>query len=68
MPTLVGRLLTEVDPTEGIYVDEEGTVYQLAGNGETKPILIEETPGEGGELEQPRNMTSDNATRATLVT
>ena len=50
--TLLGRPLTEVDPKEGIYVDEEGTVYQLAGKGETKPILIEETPGEGGELEQ----------------
>ena len=50
--TLVGRPLTEVDPKEGIYLDEEGTVYQLAGKGETKPILIEETPGKGGELEQ----------------
>jgi hypothetical protein len=48
--TLVGRPVTEVDPKEGIYVDEEGTVYQLAEKGETKPMAVEEIPGEGGEL------------------
>ncbi len=42
----------EIDQKEGIYVDEEGTVFQLAEKGETKPILVEETPGESGELEQ----------------
>jgi hypothetical protein len=49
---LLEGLLTEVDPKEGIYVDEEGTVFQLAQKGETKPILTEEIPGDGGELEQ----------------
>jgi hypothetical protein len=40
-----------VDPKEGVYVDEEGTVFQLAEKGETKPILSEEIPEDGGELE-----------------
>jgi len=48
--TLLGRPLTEVDAKEGIYVDEEGTVFQLAEKGETKPMVVEEIPGEGGEL------------------
>src|ERR1019366_326270 len=50
--TLLGRPVAEVDPKEGIYVDEEGTVFQLAEKGETKPMVVEEIPGEGGELEQ----------------
>src|ERR1019366_7807877 len=49
---LLGRPVIEVDPKEGIYVDEEGTVFQLAEKGETKPVLVEEFPNESGELEQ----------------
>ena len=52
LQTLLGRPVSEVDPKEGIYVDEEGTVFQLAEKGETKPMLVEEIPDEGGELEQ----------------
>jgi hypothetical protein len=48
--TLVGRPVTEIDRKEGIYLDEEGTVYQLADKGETKPIAVEEIAREGGEL------------------
>jgi len=48
--TLLGRPVTEVDAKEGIYVDEDGTVYQLAEKGETKPMAVEEIPGEGGGL------------------
>ncbi len=50
--TLLGRAVAEVDPKEGIYVDEEGTVYQLAEKGETEPMAVEEISGEGAELEQ----------------
>ncbi len=50
--SLTGRSVAEIDPKEGIYVDEEGTVFQLAEKGETKPIAVEETPRESGELEQ----------------
>ncbi len=50
--TLLGRSLTEVDAKEGIYVDEEGTVYQLSDKGETEPMAVEEISGEGAELEQ----------------
>jgi hypothetical protein len=39
--TLVGRPLTEVEPNEGIYVDEEGNVFELAEEGATKAIEME---------------------------
>jgi hypothetical protein len=42
--TLLGRPVTSVDQREGIYVDEEGNVYQLADKGETKPIAVESLP------------------------
>ncbi len=49
---LVGRPVTSVDQREGIYVDEEGNVYQLQDKGETKPIEVEHLPGtEKTELE-----------------
>jgi hypothetical protein len=50
--TLVGRSVSRAEPGEGLYVDEEGNVYQLADKGETKPIAVEYRPGgERGELE-----------------
>ena len=49
---LVGRPVAVTDSEEGIYVDEEGNVYQLADKGETKPIAVEHLPGpEKSELE-----------------
>ncbi len=39
--TLARRPVTQVNPLEGIYVDDEGNVYQLADKGETKPIAVE---------------------------
>jgi len=50
--TLEGRPVTEIDSKEGIYVDEEGTVFQLAEKGATKPILVEEVAGQDEGLEQ----------------
>jgi len=49
--TLLGRSLTSVSLQEGIYVDEDGNVYQLADKGETKPIAVEPLPREKTELE-----------------
>jgi hypothetical protein len=49
---LIGRSVTEVDVKEGIYVDEEGTVFQLSEKGDTKPILADEEAGDGGDLAQ----------------
>src|ERR1019366_5795969 len=50
--TLQGRPVTSVNQREGIYVDEEGNVFQLADKGETKPIEVEHLPGtEKTELE-----------------
>src|ERR1019366_6947346 len=42
--TLLGRPVTSVNQQEEVYVDEEGNVYQLADNGETKPIEVEHLP------------------------
>jgi hypothetical protein len=39
---LVGRPVTAADSEEGIYVDEDGNVYQLADKSETKPIDFEQ--------------------------
>ena len=40
--TLVGRRVTEVNSDEGIYIDEEGNVFQLAEKGRSKPMEIEQ--------------------------
>ena len=39
--TLIGRPVKHVEPSEGLYVDEQGNVYQLADKCETKPIAVE---------------------------
>jgi ERF superfamily len=50
--TLHGRPVTSVNQQEGVYVDEEGTVFQLADKGETKSIEVEHLAGiEKTELE-----------------
>ncbi|MGO9603834.1 MAG: ERF family protein [Candidatus Binataceae bacterium] len=49
--TLIGRPVKHLEPDEGLYVDEEGTVYQLADKGETKPIAVEHLPRDKTELE-----------------
>jgi hypothetical protein len=42
---LVGRPVTSTDSEEGLYVDEEGNVFQLLNKGETKPIDVEHLSG-----------------------
>lgn len=42
--TLQGRPVTSVNSEEGVYVDEEGNVFQLLDKGETKPIEVEHLP------------------------
>jgi hypothetical protein len=49
---LLGRQVAELDASEGIYLDEEGAVFQLADRGETKPLLVEEDASQSEELEQ----------------
>ena len=44
--TLVGRPVTEVNSDEGIYVDEEGNVFQLAEKGRSKPMQVEQSARE----------------------
>src|SRR5271168_2988928 len=48
---LIGRTLTEIDSSEGTYVDEEGNVYQLMDKDETKPIEVDHLGTEKTELE-----------------
>ena len=42
--TLHGRPVTSINQQEGVYVDEEGNVFQLLDKGETKPIAVEHLP------------------------
>ena len=44
--TLVGRPITEVNSDEGIYIDEEGNVFQLAEKGRSKPMETEQSAWE----------------------
>jgi hypothetical protein len=44
--TLVGRPVTEVNSDEGIYIDEEGNVFQLAEKGSSKPMEVEQVAWE----------------------
>ncbi|MGO9604386.1 MAG: ERF family protein [Candidatus Binataceae bacterium] len=43
--TLLGRPIRCAHEQEGIYVDEEGNVYQLEEKGATKPIAVEHLQG-----------------------
>ena len=48
-PALVaGRPVRSIDPQEGLFVDEEGNSYRLAGGGQAKPDYAEVIPVEGG--------------------
>jgi hypothetical protein len=44
--TLLGRPLIEVERNEGVYVDEEGNVFELAEKGATKAFEIERSAEE----------------------
>src|SRR5215472_4891564 len=41
---LMGRPVRATDSERGIYVDEEGNIFQLRDKGETKPIAVEHLP------------------------
>ena len=48
----VDRPVTVTGTVEGVYVDEDGHVFQLLDKGETKPIAVEHLPkAEKTELE-----------------
>ena len=50
-PAMVaGRPVRNIDPKEGLFVDEEGNSYRLAGGGQAKPDYAEVIPVEGGPL------------------
>jgi hypothetical protein len=45
--TLVGRPVTEANSEEGVYIDEEGNVFQLAEKGRSKPMEVEQSARNG---------------------
>jgi hypothetical protein len=46
---VAGRPVRNIDPKEGLFVDEEGNNYRLAGGGQAKPDYAEMIPvNEGG--------------------
>src|SRR2546426_597738 len=48
-PAMVaGRPVRNLDPQEGLFVDEEGNSYRLAGGGQAKPDFAEVIPVEAG--------------------
>src|SRR5258708_15405644 len=48
-PALVaGRPVRNIDPQQGLFVDEEGNSYRLAGGGQAKPDYAEVIPVESG--------------------
>ena len=50
---VAGRRVRNLDPQEGLFVDEEGNSYRLAGGGQAKPDYAEVIPvNEGGRTTQ----------------
>jgi ERF superfamily len=49
--TLLGRPVTEANSDEGIYIDEEGNVFQLAEKGRSKPMEVEQLAWARGPAE-----------------
>ena len=46
-PTLVGgRPVRSIDPQKGLFIDEEGNSYRLAGGGHAEPFHAEVIPVE----------------------
>ena len=56
--TQLGKPLTETDPDEGTYVDEDGNVFQLAEKGATKAIEVERSSAERKEVGNGRDVVS----------
>ena len=45
---VAGRPVRNLDPQQGLFVDEEGNSYRLAGGGQAEPDYAEVIPVEGG--------------------
>jgi hypothetical protein len=43
-----GRPVRNIDPQEGLFIDEEGNSYRLSGGGHAEPFHAEVIPVEGG--------------------
>ena len=46
--TVAGRPVRNLDPQQGLFIDEEGNSYRLAGGGHAEPFHAEVIPVEGG--------------------
>jgi len=49
---VAGRPVRNIDPSEGLFVDEEGNSYRLAGGGEATPEYAEVIPAVNGQATQ----------------
>jgi hypothetical protein len=47
---VVGHPVRNINPQEGLFVDEEGNSYRLAGGGHAEPFHAEVIPVEGGPV------------------
>src|SRR5712671_6793866 len=53
-PALVaGRPVRNIDPKQGLFIDEEGNSYRFAGGGQAKPDYAEVIPVESGPGTRP---------------
>ena len=57
---VAGRPVRNIDPSEGLFVDEEGNSYRLAGGGEATPEYAEVIPTENGQAAQAKVRASAN--------
>jgi ERF superfamily len=74
-PALVaGRQVRNIDPQEGLFIDEEGNSYRLAGGGHAEPFHAEvipvnedgpETQREAGAAPMPSKQRGGNGLRVT---
>jgi ERF superfamily protein len=62
--TLLGRSLKEVDSDEGMYVDEEGNMFQLAEKGGTRAIEVERSSAERKERSTGQTVVSPDEKEA----
>lgn len=62
--TLLGRPLKEVDSDEGVYVDEEGNVFQLTEKGWTRAIEVERSSDERNESSNRQTVVSPDEKEA----
>src|SRR5260370_34765511 len=52
-PLVAGRSVRNIDPQEGLFIDEEGESYRVADGGQAKPPHAAVIPVQGGPVAPP---------------